>query len=358
MRNALLATLAICLAVSSRAHAQIVPFDSNRWAISGETSLQMEYNGKKALYLYGARAVLSDAGIENGIIEFDVAFSAQRGFSGLFWRMNQGGDREEFYFRPHLSGSPDANQYNPVLNGVAAWQLYFGPSYSAPIRYRFNEWMHVRVVFSGSLADIYVDSDKPVLSVHLKNPPAPGRIGIYASSFAPAYFADFQYRPLDGAMPIGKPVAEPAAPTGALMTWRISNSVAESTIEGSSDLQNPVLNSMSWTSVSAESTGILNLARYAVPTRDQSTVYARTTLTAESASVRILRFGYSDRASVYLNGKLLYRGSNDYQSRDYRYLGTIGLFDEVPLRLQQGANDLVIVVSESFGGWGLMAAVE
>jgi hypothetical protein len=33
------------------------------------------------------------------------------------------------------------------------------------------------------------------------------------------------------------------------------------------------------------------------------------------------------------------------------------LFDEVPLRLVEGENRLVVAVSESFGGWGLLAAV-
>lgn len=33
-------------------------------------------------------------------------------------------------------------------------------------------------------------------------------------------------------------------------------------------------------------------------------------------------FGCSDRAKVYLNGRLLYAGDNGYASRDYRHLGT------------------------------------
>lgn len=357
MRALLQTTLALSILAPPLSVAQVVPFDSNRWEISGETAVRMEYNGKKALYLYDGRAVLDDDRIEDGVIEFDIAFSAERGFSGLFWRMDSE-HREEFYFRPHLSGKPDANQYNPVLHGVSGWQLYFGPSYSAPIRYRFNEWMHVRVVFSGSLADIYVDSSEPVLSVQLKSPPAPGRVGVFASSFAPAYFADFEYRPLEGDMPSGDPIPEAAAPPGALMDWLVSNSFDNENLEGTSDLEPSVFESRSWTTVRAEPTGIVNLARYAVPERDRSTVLAKTTLRSETESLRVLRFGYSDRASVYLNGKLLYRGSNEYRSRDYRYLGTIGLFDAVPLRLRAGDNDLVVAVSESFGGWGLMASVE
>ncbi|HLE57799.1 MAG TPA: hypothetical protein VJB15_12005 [Rhodothermia bacterium] len=352
--------LCIVLVVSSwtPAFAQIIPFDSDRWQIQGATSVRLVYEGQDALYLKGASAAIVDTPIENGVIEFDIAFSTQRGFSGVFWRMEDDGDREEFYFRPHQSGNPDANQYNPVLSGVAGWQLYYGPSYAAPIRYRYNEWMHVRVVFSGSVADFYVDSEEPVLSVNLKNPPIAGSFGIYASGFAPAYFANFQYRGLDRPVVMGAPVPEATAPEGAVMLWDVSSSFDREQLEGMVDLPAAFDDTLSWTSARVETTGIVNFCRHASFGPERNTVLARTTFTVDAPTVRVLRFGYSDRAAVYLNGLLVYRGSNDYQSRDYRYLGTIGLFDEVPLRFREGRNELTVAVSESFGGWGLIATLE
>ena len=62
-----------------------------------------------------------------------------------------------------------------------------------------------------------------------------------------------------------------------------------------------------------------------------------------------------DRIRVYLNNKLLYTGNNNYRSRDYRYLGTIGYFDEIILYLKNGRNVLLLAISEDFGGWGVMA---
>jgi len=64
---------------------------------------------------------------------------------GAIWRMQDEDNYEEFYIRPHLSGMPDANQYNPVYNGVAGWQLYFGKEYSAPVIYHNNTWTHVKI---------------------------------------------------------------------------------------------------------------------------------------------------------------------------------------------------------------------
>ena len=67
-----------------------------------------------------------------------------------------------------------------------------------------------------------------------------------------------------------------------------------------------------------------------------------------------LKLGYSDAAAVFVNGTLIYKGDNTYMSRDYRYLGTIGLFDSVALPLEKGDNEIWIAVTEAFGGWGIM----
>ena len=71
--------------------------------------------------------------------------------------------------------------------------------------------------------------------------------------------------------------------------------------------------------------------------------------------MRALELGFSDRAVVFLNGRALYRGDDTYRSRDYRFLGSIGYYDTLFLPLVAGVNDLVIAVSEDFGGWGVQA---
>ena len=62
-------------------------------------------------------------------------------------------------------------------------------------------------------------------------------------------------------------------------------------------------------------------------------------------------FGYSDRVVAILNGKPIYWGTNQWRSRDYRYLGTVGLFDAIYLDLKKGKNTLLMAVSEDFGDW-------
>jgi hypothetical protein len=262
---------------------------------------------------------------------------------------------EIFYFRPHLSGRPDANQYTPVDNGFTAWQLYHGPAYSTPTRYRHNAWQHIKIVFKDQLADIYVDSQKPVLTVELKREAAPGKVAVYSSGFSPAYFTNFKYQASDDVAVVGTPAEVEQAGPGTVTWWDVSSVFPEDTLADVTTLSDDFLASMSWNNLGSNVDGITNLAEVAQAGENGNTVFARVTVNAESAATEMLRFGYSDRVRVYLNGDLLYTGDNGYVTRDYRYLGTIGLFDELPLSLRAGSNELLFAVSEDFGGWGLIA---
>ena len=87
----------------------------------------------------------------------------------------------------------------------------------------------------------------------------------------------------------------------------------------------------------------------------ENTRFARLVIDSDQRQSKLLSFGYSDAAKVFVNGVLQYSGDNTYMSRDYRYLGTIGLFDAIVLPLEAGENEVLIAVSEAFGGWGVMA---
>jgi hypothetical protein len=67
------------------------------------------------------------------------------------------------------------------------------------------------------------------------------------------------------------------------------------------------------------------------------------------------QFGFSDDASVFLNGRLLYSGVNGYSSDAPRRDGVITPDQAtVWLPLEAGRNELVVAVSDTFGGWGLI----
>ena len=68
-----------------------------------------------------------------------------------------------------------------------------------------------------------------------------------------------------------------------------------------------------------------------------------------------LQFRFSDSVKVHFNGQLIYSGNDLFRSRDYRFLGTIGYYDTLYLPLLSGKNELVMAISEKFGGWGVQA---
>ena len=335
-------------------HAEVVPFDSPRWKIQARESRIEDHLGRPSLYLGNGMAWLEDVELEDGIVEFDIAFTPDRGFAGPMFRMQDSNNYEHFYLRPHQSGQPDASQYTPVFGSASGWQLYHGPGYGVPVVYPYDQWMHVRVVFSGGQGEVYIDSDEPVLVMHeLKREPQPGRVGL-SSYLAKAHFANFEYQDTPGIDLRGTPGESLAAPANAVMNWSVSSAFPEAQLDGKDSLHATDTDGLSWTDLDAESTGITNLARVTNLNDDTNTVFARVSVAAEGAKVQRVRFGYSDRVRLYFKGKLVYRGDNGYRSRDYRYLGTIGLFDEVYLPLEKGDNEIWFAVSESFGGWGIL----
>lgn len=262
--------------------------------------------------------------------------------------------------RPHQSGNPDANQYQPVFNGVAAWQLYHGEGYGAPTRYDYGQWTRVRIVVAGNRAEIYVkEMETPALVVReLKRETREGRVGLSAGNFAPAYFSNFTVTPMSSPTMKGKPTQAPATPPGTITSWLVSDAFDGRNLEGKYQLAPADRERLTWKRLAAEQNGTANLARLQGVAEGRDTVFARLVIRSEREQVKKIRFGFSDRVRVYFNDRLLYGGADVYQSRDYRFLGTIGLFDELYLPLRRGDNELWLAVTEDFGGWGVTAHFE
>ena len=219
--------------------------------------------------------------------------------------------------------------------------------------------MHVKIIFAGSKAKVYIDSDEPVLHIdNLKRDETGGGLGVHSANFSSVHFANFEFTTLADAYQFPATEPESAGTTEGLVTsWQVSDAFDGASLEGRAKLGAEHKTNRTWTSLDAESTGITNLARVNGLGESSNTVFARIVVTAEQAGIRQLMLGYSDAAAVFVNDTLAYKGNNGYLTRDYRYLGTIGLFDSVALPLQAGENEIWIAVSEAFGGWGIMAAI-
>ena len=337
-----------------------IPFDSPRWEITAEESRIEEFEGKRSLLLRGGLALIKDADFTDGVIEYSCAFARGRAFIGSTWRVQDESNREEFYIRSHQSGNPDANQYTPVFNGLTAWQLYHGEGYGVPVEYEFDTWIPVKIVVSGGQAEVYIgDIETPVLFIdELKRPTASGSVGLSVANFGPGRYADFRFEKIDKPTLKSRIDRRRTPPPGAVMKWQLSNSFNEADIKDEPALTPSITKDLTWDELATESTGLANISRLRTLERTKNTVFARLIIDSEKAQPKTLAFGYSDRARVFFDGRLIYTGSNGFRSRDYRYLGTIGFFDALTLPLKKGRNEVWFAVSESFGGWGLQAAFD
>ena len=348
------------LVLSAECFSQIVPFDSARWEIQAKEWKVIDHLGRRSLYLKGGMAEVKDSWFVDGFIEFDIAASSEFGFMGVVWRVQDSKNFEEFYIRPHLSGNPDATQYQPVFNGVAAWQLYHGGGYSAAVKYDIDKWMHVKIVVSGKYAEVYIQNmDAPILFINdLKRGVKPGKVGLNVSNFAPAYFSNFSFTAISNPLLKGDPKEEEIAPNGTIMSWMVSDLFEGKSLEQKYQLTQDDAEQRIWRQLECENTGLANLARLQGLDGERNTVFARVVIVSEVEQFKKVRFGFSDNVKVYFNGQLMYGGSDIFRSRDYRFLGSIGLFDELYLPLKRGENELWFAVTENFGGWGIEAFVD
>jgi hypothetical protein len=133
---------------------------------------------------------------------------------------------------------------------------------------------------------------------------------------------------------------------------------------------------MAWQNVETEPPGIVAIYRYRQaphlrvsfandfskrlePQPGTRVIYARTLIGSERDQVKKLLIGYSDEVSVFLKGKILFRGRSAQYFRDPGFLGIVNPEnDTVYLPLKKGSNELVLAVSEIGGGWGFICRLE
>lgn len=336
-----------------------VSFKDSKWKINAEAHQIETYKGQQCIHIDRGSAVLPEVQFKNGIIEFDMVLPENRQFSGVWFRWQNETNYEEFYFRPHQSGKADATQYTPVINGMSAWQLYHGDGHSAALTYRFDEWMHVKLVISGDQGEIFVDDmEQPLLHFwDLKHSPEAGGIGFY-SARAGIRIANFSYQKMENPRLVSPPKTHPKMEDNTVKSWQVSNTFASKKLEKVYQLGKAQKQGLQWTKLESEFTGTANLSWVNKRDQELNTAFAKITINSDRDQTKKFHFGFSDIAHVYVNGQLWFSGMDSYASRDFRYLGTIGYFDAIYLPLKKGDNEVWFAISEGFGGWGIKARFE
>ena len=330
---------------------EIIPLDTNNWEFSGKSIIE-DYEGKRAVYNQGGSIKLKNQTFLNGTIEFDLYLKEAQMFPGVFFRANSN-DGEQFYVRPHQSGKPDATQVAAAINGITPWQLNFGPKYSFPYKYKYDDWTHVKVVVNDKKAQVFLDySDEPNLSWDLFLEPVEGDIIIRGGGSQAIHIADVRIDPNNYKLKNFKTI-ERTPIEGIIQEWEISDMFEEKQLEDPTKMKE-LIKARTWgRKTQVEEGTAANISRQQLLNNGEpgNTVFAKIIITSDKDQIKLFNFGYSDRVVAILNGESIYRGNNKWRSRDYRYLGTVGLFDGIYLSLKKGKNTLLMAVSEDFGGW-------
>ena len=376
MIRAWLAVVLLCpvIVLAQNERSLSVPPDSPRWELEGNAK-PAEYQGRKCLLIDGGAAILKDFEMRDGVIDVDVATPAIRGFFGFDIRIAPDqSNYEEIYLRQHKSGQPDAMQYTPVLGTGRNWQLFNGPGFTGAVDIPKAEWFHLRLEVTGAQAKLYVkDMDKPALVMDdLKSGVQKGQIALYTLT-GETYFTNFSVKTTDDA-PWERHL--PPMPSNTITKWTISPPYDGLARNLEAPLSDAEAKSIQWQDVVAEPPGFVVLYRYRQaphprvtfqgdfskrlePQPGMKVLYARTIIDSDREQVKKLSIGYSDDVSVFLNGKILYRGRSAQGFRDPGFLGIVNPEnDAVYLPLKKGRNELMLAVSELGGGWGFICRLE
>jgi len=235
-------------------------------------------------------------------------------------------------------------------NGVPSWQLLYGPSYTAPTQY-VDGWNRVKLVIAEDLMDVFInDMETPAFTTAPRRDEKTGGMALWGLTLGgEVWIANVDIKPMDEVEIIGEMVPEAVASAATVMNWEVSNTVSRDSVNGDTS-------GLEFVDAPTASTGMLNLATVQGISEGQDTAYARVIITSDQAQTKAFELGFSDMATVFLNGQVLFSGNDPFLSRDYRFLGTVGWWDTVYLNLVEGENELLIAVSESADdptGWAV-----
>jgi len=330
-----------------------IPLDTVHWQINARSYVFEQFKGQDAVYIQAGAMRLKNRTFLNGTIEFDIYLKETQAFPGLYFRVRNNKDGEQWFLRPHLSGKPDANQAAPAVNGITPWQLYFGSKYSFPYEYKYDDWTHVKIVVNGNKAQVFLNHAKtPNLSWNLFHDTKAGEVIIRGGGLKAMHIANIKVDEKATTLTNFKSVERKPIPD-LVSEWEVSDMFEEKLLMNPNRITSVIKNRTWGRKIQVEEGTAANISRVQLLRNGKpgNTVFAKVVVHSDKKQLKLFQFGYSDRVVAIVNGKPVYKGTNRWRSRDYRYLGTVGLFDGIYLPLKKGKNTVLMAVSEDFGGW-------
>ncbi|MEK7991719.1 MAG: hypothetical protein VSS52_011985 [Thiotrichaceae bacterium] len=371
--------LTACIAgfiATSSVSAEVISIPLNaenedKWEFADAIYTFENYLGQDAIILEeGLVLVKGSDSFVNGTVEFDIIFdraydpAIEKAFGGVAFRAHSQTEFQVIRSRDNKFSTTYGLHYFPTYDGQDAIQLYYGPGHNPTVMDApYDQWVHVKLVVADDQGEIFVeDMTTPALFINnIRGDRKAGKVGLYGNHGLPIKLAavrlsNFQYEIADAPpVLVGTPEEVPYANDPNLVkSWLISSPFA------APDAVTPQLaeiarEGVEWGVLNSDYVGIANISKVAHWSPTTNAVFARININSDYEQVKKFSLGFSDTASVYLNGKLLIDMDDEFLKRDYSFLGTIGFFDDLYLPLRKGGNELWILVTEVTAGWGLKA---
>lgn len=349
-----------------------IPFVAGSWATQGNATFitrEAFPNGILQVTSESEEGFVASKNtqFDNGTIEFDIKPVGEE-MPGIRFHQKNGDNADMLYFRvsPDCPASQDCLQYVPIIKGRVLWDVY--PQYQAAAPFRENEWNHIRLVISGKRMNVFVNGrTEPSLSVaHLETDATTGTIALEGT----AYYANLTVMP--GVTNGLDPKAAPDPTAGDrryLVRWQGTAPVTLGTMEQPS-LSNLPASASSWSPITADYGGLINLSRFNPPTpkgQPRQIIWLRTTVQSDREQVRHVSVGWLREIWVFANGQSVFSGKNLYNVKGGRKApdGRLSLEnDGFDLPLHKGANHIVVAIDGNTPdmrgryGWGFIMRLD
>lgn len=223
--------------------------------------------------------------------------------------------------------------------------------------------MHVKIVVGEKLADIYMmDMETPALTVELKLEHKTGAVELWGLNFGTgAKFANFALKPMKNPKIKGTPFPQKPAIPGSILSWDVSNTFDGKSLDGKNQLTKKDKAGLTYTKLKSDPNGLTNLSRVQGVSKGKNSAFAKVIISSNSNQIKKMDVGFANQIKVYLNNNALFTANDNFRTRDYRFLGTIGYYDSVYLPLKKGNNEILLMITEGLtikGGWGVQAKFE
>jgi hypothetical protein len=281
-----------------------------------------------------------------GAIDFDIKPIGYNDAGVIFHR--EGSAEGEFVYvraNPDCPAANDCIQYAPVAHTMMGWNIY--PNYQGPAPISPTGWNHIHIEVIGDGMRVYVNhAQAPSLVV----PRLWGLTHDGGLAFkGPAVYANLI---VDSYASAGLPVV-PAASVepGTVMAWSVAPPTAYD--RSGTVLAKDAPASDAWHPIEVEPTGLVNLGRAfgLAHAPSPSLAWLKSEVTAAAPVSRTLQVGFAEEVWVFLNGQLVYSGSNQYFPPESR-LSPDGRLEpdnaSIPLQLREGRNEIIFAVGNNW----------